>query len=251
MAWLYQGEHSVKFYDNMHDEIDTWTDWFLVPTTRPVINPPGLKTNMVDIPGGNGSIDLTEVLTGFPTYSDRSGQLEFIVDNDFIYRYGSFAELYTEIMMYLHGKRLQMWLTDDDQYYYQGRFVVNEWKSEKDWSKITINYQLEPFKYEWESSEDNWLWDPFNLETGVIRYYPPTEVSGSALARIPGRAAAPVCPIIHVENSSGLTMSWGGRTFPLHNGDNVIPAMLIYSDAETVSFSGNGEVSLLYRGALL
>lgn len=257
MSIVYNGEHSIDFLvnDNSHVKVNTWTDWFLVPTTRPVVNPPGLKTNIVDIPGSNGSIDLSEVLTGFPLYSDRSGQFEFMVDTDRCSeRYGknSWIILYTKILNYLHGQKIMMWLTDEPDFYYTGRIVVNEWRSEQQsYSKIIFNYQLEPFKYENTDSEDNWLWDPFNLETGVIRSFPPTQVSGSLDVTIPARSAYPVCPIIRVENSTGLTMTWGGRTYQLHNGDNIIASMLIYSDPATVTFEGNGEISLVYRGGLL
>ncbi len=33
---------------------NTWDDWHLIPATRPLFNPPTVKTNMVNIPGGDG-----------------------------------------------------------------------------------------------------------------------------------------------------------------------------------------------------
>lgn len=59
--------------------VESWGDLALVPTVRPAIAPPEIKTNFVEIPGGNGSLDLTEALTGEPTFSDRIGSIEFIV----------------------------------------------------------------------------------------------------------------------------------------------------------------------------
>ena len=41
--------------------------------------------------------------------------------------------------------------------------MVNAWKSEKDWSRITIDYDVGPYKWSVLSSTDDWLWDPFEL----------------------------------------------------------------------------------------
>ena len=35
--------------------IHTYRDWHLIPTSRPVIEPPEVKTHIVDIPGANGA----------------------------------------------------------------------------------------------------------------------------------------------------------------------------------------------------
>ena len=58
---------------------DSWKDLVLIPASRPVVAPPELKTNFVEVPGMNGSLDLTDVLAGEPLYSDRKGTFEFIV----------------------------------------------------------------------------------------------------------------------------------------------------------------------------
>lgn len=167
--------HSVNFYpytdgsEGIHygDKYkNTWEDWFLVPTSRPTIKPPSPKLMVMDIPGGNGFVDLTESLTGEVTYSARQGDLEFIVDNG----HKDWTILYSEISNYLHGKRMKVVLEDDPGYYYRGRVSVNEWKSEPHNSKIVLSYILDPFKFELlDSLDDDWLWDPFNFETGIIR----------------------------------------------------------------------------------
>jgi hypothetical protein len=104
----------------------------------------------VDIPGADGSIDITESLAGRPVYSDREGTLDFIVLNDFNvdnYNY-TWIDVYTSIMQYLHGKHMRMILEDDPNYYYDGRFEVNNWTSGANNSTISINYRLSPYKYE-------------------------------------------------------------------------------------------------------
>lgn len=136
--------HSVTF-----GEKNSWTDWHLAASSRPVINPPKVKTNYVEIPGADGSIDLTDSLAGRPAFSDREGSIDFVVLNDFNvdnYDY-NWIDVYTSIMEYLHGKRMTMVLEDDPLYYYEGRFAVNSWKSDQNNSTITIDYHLSPYKY--------------------------------------------------------------------------------------------------------
>ena len=46
---------------------------------------------------------------------------------------------YSDIMDYLHGQTMRAILEDDPEYFYEGRFTVNAWKSEKDWSRLVID----------------------------------------------------------------------------------------------------------------
>lgn len=152
--------HSITIGDK-----NTWDDWHLIPASRPLFNPPSVKTNYVDIPGGDGMLDLTTALTGHPTYSNRTGSWTFYVQNGF----KDWTALYSEIMVYLHGQHLKAVLEDDPAYYYEGRFSVNQWKSDPQWSQIVIDYNVGPYKKEIGNTGSDWLWDPFNFETGIIR----------------------------------------------------------------------------------
>ena len=181
---------------------NTWDDWRLVPASRPVFNPPAQKVKTLEIPGGDGVIDLSQSLTGYPVYQNRTGSIEFIVMNDF----KPWHMAYSDIMDYLHGQKLRAVLEDDPEYFYEGRFTVNVWKSEKDWSRITIDYDVGPYKWSVLSSTDDWLWDPFNFQNGVIRpavfkdIAVTTEVRAVKLAALLfGRA--PVCPVFRVSSS--------------------------------------------------
>lgn len=167
--------HSITFekaYLQNATKKNTWDDWHLVPSSRPVIGPPPVKTKTVDIPGGDGLIDLTESLTGYPTYNNRTGSIEFIVVNDFNWQNPNHEEwykTYSDIMSYVHGCSLKMILDDDPEYYYEGRFSVDSWKSDKNNSKITLKYDVGPFKrYISTTTNEDWLWDPFNFQTGII-----------------------------------------------------------------------------------
>ena len=62
---------------------NTWDDWHILAESRPVFAPPEPKTNYIDVPGGNGSLDLSEALTRYPTYINRTGTFKFKVMNDY------------------------------------------------------------------------------------------------------------------------------------------------------------------------
>lgn len=122
---------------------NTWNDWHLIPTSRPLVSLPSVNTKMVEIPGRNGSIDLSEYLTGSRTYSRRKGSWEFYVIQD--KWNASWAEVYATIAAYVHGKQLDIVLEDDPNYKYSGLLTLS-WRSSKDYSTITIEYDLEPQK---------------------------------------------------------------------------------------------------------
>lgn len=154
--------------------INTYRDWKLLPSSRPVFNPPKVKTNYIDLPGADGSIDATDIISGYPVYSNREGSNEFYV----ITGYGNWANRFSDIMDYLHGQKVKVILETDPSYYYEGRLSVNEWRSEKDHSKIVIDYNLDPYKYEIQSTTEKWLWDPFSFYDGIIRYQDLTSGKG-------------------------------------------------------------------------
>lgn len=149
---------------NLDTDRNTWEHWRIVPTSRPVFAAPSPKTNYVEVPGANGKLDLSQVLTGYPLYSNRTGSIEFVVMNDFRH----WQQAYTDIMTTVHNRKLYCVYEEDPEYYYVGRWSVQNWTSAEGHSKITLSYDLEPFKWRLYDSDDSWLWDPFNFKTGVV-----------------------------------------------------------------------------------
>lgn len=227
--------HSITIGDK-----NTWDDWHLVPTSRPLVSPPGLKTHFVDLPGGDGVLDLTEALTGKPVYGNRTGTWEFIVMND----YASWELLYSDIMDYLHGKAHTAILDDDPGYYYEGRFSVEEWTSGKDWSTIKIQYSVYPYKMSVEgSSGDNWLWNPFNFETGIIQSFSDVQITGSGSVTIIVDSMCTVSEI--VTTASGMKVTWKGTTYNLNYGSNKLSKIKMEAGTNVLNFTGTGKVTVL------
>lgn len=238
--------HSVTFGDK-----NTYDDWRLVPSSRPLFVPPPVKTNYIDLPGSNGKLDLTEVLNGYPVYENRVGSMEFIVLNGYV----SWDSRYAQISNYLHGKRMKAVLEDDPYWYYEGRFSVNEWRSEKDWSRIVIDYDVYPFKRELYDSSEPWLWDPFNLENGVVRDYSDITIGnteGGTIVDLQG-SEEPVIPVIIVNSSDGLGMEIGynGVTYHLNDGENRNVGIIISPGASKMIIMGKGKITIKYRGGSL
>lgn len=232
--------HSITFGGK-----NTWDDWHLIPKTRPVVNPPQVKTQIVDIPGGDGVIDLTAALTGRPCYRNRTGTWTFIAENGF----KAWHQLYSEVMAHLHGRTLRATLEDDPAYYYEGRFTVNAWNSEAYYSTIEIGYDVKPYKM-WDICDGSkWLWDPFNFETGIIYDYDDMVVDGVLEVKVIG-SRMPYVPRIKV-NGDGMQVSHMGKRYDLSRGLNVIADILLMEGENLLTFTGTGRVSIEYAGGVL
>ena len=253
---------SKKFHSLTIGSKNTWDDWHLVPTSRPVVSPPSVKTKTIDIPGGDGIIDLTESLTGYPVYNNRTFLQEFVVLNDFcelVDTHEEWYSRYSDIMDYIHGQRMQLLLDDDEEYYYEGRFSVNSWKSDKNYSHITIESSLGPYKWARRITTDsNWVWDTFNFETGIIFSSIFKDISVNTVtktvqlsSRLIGRA--PVCPTFVVTNAAnGIQVREGssGSWTTLQNGSHQISSIVFHGQATQLQFktsSGTGTVSVEFR----
>ena len=232
--------HSITFGTK-----NTWDDWHLIPTSRPLFNPPSVKTNLIEIPGGDGALDLTTALAGRPLYKNRTGSLEFYVDNDF----RDWTVLYSEIMVYLHGQKMRAVLEDDPSYYYEGRFAVNAWKSNKERSSLVIDYDVNPYKKEILGTDEEWIWDTFNFETGIIRYYKDLPVSGSLSVTVIVDMM-PVSPTI-TTSAVGMTVTFSGETYNLSKGVNHVPEIVLPQGSNVLTFTGSGTITIGQIGGRL
>ena len=123
--------------------IDTWDDWKLIPSSRPVIAPPIERTKFVTVPGRDGALDYSRTPANRPTYDDRTGKIEFYLEND----YAGWDWETATICETLKGQRVRFALEDNPSHYYSGLLWVNQFKSDKGHSKITLEYNLHPTMY--------------------------------------------------------------------------------------------------------
>lgn len=116
--------------------------WGLLTKSNPVVSPPEPKTNVVEVPGSDRVIDLTESLTGKVHYRLRTITCPYVLLGDPEKQ----ESVHTEILNYLHGKRLNIVLDTDSEYYYTGRVKVSKWEPGQFSANITLEATVEPYK---------------------------------------------------------------------------------------------------------
>lgn len=221
--------YSITFGDK-----NTWWDWHIVPTSRPLVNPPEVKTEYVDIPGANGALDYTEAFG--VRYKNREGSWEFMVMNG----YQEWHVLYSEIMDYLHGKSMRVQLESEPGYFYKGRFFVDSWKSGDHYSTVTIRYIMDPYRYPSDSTEfEDWKWnDLFDL----IIYYGTFDVMGTKYRDLINPKSTSITPAIRC--SSPMTVTFNGSTYHLPAGTSKL--ISISPGDNIMVFTGTGRVVVDY-----
>lgn len=224
------------------DEKHTYTD-FGLRIKKVTLSFPKVKENMFDLPGADGYIDMTDY---FGThYENRTLTIECDIEDK---NYSNWAAKISAVSNYLHGKKRNLVLDWDNGYYYTGRGTVETDKDNRVYSSIILSFGCEPYKYEKYSSIGDWLWDPFDLDDGVIREYGDLEVNGTLNLTVIGSSMATVPEIIV---SAAMNVEYEGEIYELSEGVNYIPDIEIKEGEHTMTFTGNGTVTVSYRGGSL
>ncbi len=227
-------------------EKHTYKDWNLILTSTD-IDFPDPKTETVDIPGADGELDFSEVLTGDISYKNRTISFEF----EMIDRFANWKNKISEISNYLHGKKFKIILDEDSSFYYFGRVTVNNFKSNKSTGTITIEADVEPYKCDIYASNEDWLWDTFNFETGIINETKELQVNGELEVAIYGRRKKVVPKINCNSLENQMQVVFKGETYNLSNGTQKILNIEICEEKNVLKFIGIGTISIEYRGGSL
>ena len=168
--------HSITIGDK-----NTWDDWKMIPSSRPVVAPPVEKVISVDVPGRDGTTYLSNSLTGYPVFKSRDGTWEFYLDTDALRGnnlsspIGAGALDHLSRMLHKGNAtpgQVRVRLEDDPAFFYLGRVWVDGGiKQQNGHSLITLGYTLYPFKFLYESIREDWLWDDFGFETDLALPY--------------------------------------------------------------------------------
>ena len=242
----YTLEHGVTFIDDDGAEHHSYKEFGIYPKTKGLPDPPKVQKEFIDIPGMDGSLDASQALDGLVHYENRDYSQDFYIVN----KEADWHTIYSTILNLLHGRHMLLIFDDDPLWYYEGRIEVGDPKpDDAGYITIALKGTLKPYKYNINSSTDtDWLWDPFDFETGVIREYKDLTIDGSGTVTVVG-SLMPVVPTItvHSEDSTGMTVTYAGRTYSLTDGDNRIPAMTIQADDYDMLFVGTGTVTIYFR----
>lgn len=211
---------------------------------RHCVQPPEPKMFYQDVPGADSSIDLSTANAGRIVYNRRTITLNFGCG----YGINEWPRVFSEILQQFHGKEGKLIFDDDPNYYYIGRMTVSNYERSRQFGEFTITVDADPYKYELTSGDDDWLWDPLDLENGIIREYGNITVNGSYTLIIHGTEKW-VIPEITV--SDDMQVAFSGAQYELKAGVNKIYEIVIKPGENQLTFTGNGNVSVKYRGAIL
>lgn len=227
----------------------TLNDWELALGNNNYIGEPEMETTYIQIPGRNGLIDASEVISGRRVFKKRPLAFELGGKNPCLNWDGIISKMRNEI----HGRVCRITLDNDRAYYWRGRVFLEDFDRFRELGTFTLSVpNAEPYKYSLTTSAEPWLWDPFNFETGIITYIGAVTISGTETITIPA-GYMPTSPEIVVSDLSGtLTLDYGGQTYPLTTGTNKIPSILVGGDADVdLTFNGNAKVQIVYRSGSL
>ena len=224
-------------------EKHSYRDWNLMLTSKN-IGMPEVQTQIIKIPGADGELDFSESLTGDIKYNNRKLEFTFFVDDS----YKRWYVILSQIANYIHGKKLKIILDDDMNFYYLGRAEINKFKTNRTIGEITITCNVDPYKYDLTASNEDWQWDPFDFETGIINETKDLQVDGELEVVIYGRRKK-VSPIFYCDNE--LQCIFEGQTYNFISGTNYTPNIQIKEGRNVFKFIGNGKVTIEYRGGSL
>lgn len=222
----------------------SFRDFGLILTSK-TVSFPKPKTESVTIPGADGQLDLSTALTdGDVKYDNRSLTFKFSVINP----QKNWETVKSTLANYLHGQKMNVILDVDKGFYYVGRCTLDSWSESKKLGTLTVKVDAEPYKYSVLESTDDWLWDIFNFESGVIYDLSDIAVSGTKVVTVHSMRMK-VVPTITV--SANMDVRFKGVQYGLTAGENRNLNIILSEGDNELTFIGTGTVSINFRGGSL
>lgn len=224
-------------------EKHSFRDYGLIMTNKNITDAVA-QTRFVSVPGRNGSIDLSEVVTGNVRYDDRKITLEFYAPITLENLDAYISDLRNE----LSGEKVRLVFDDDIAFYWSARITNVGLKVSGGERTISIEAYADPYKYTIQSTEEDWLWNPFDFEQSVINDFGNIVVEGTKTITIEGvkKYTTPT-----ITCSAPMTVTFNGRTYNLAQGSQIAYGILLTEGTDTLTFNGNGVVSINYVGGSL
>ena len=214
------------------DGKDTYTEYGLLLASKS-ISLPKVRTNMIDVPGRDGLLDASEVLTGEVTYKNRTITLKLTGVDTVSGK--KWPATISDFCNKVHGKRVKVTFPEDTTHYYSGRCSVGKVGLVKMMQTIPVTVDCDPWKYK-------------NAKTTVSRSDLGTAYKQLSLPN----ESRPVIPTITVAQDT--TLLWGSRTINISAGDHIIPAIRLAAGSNTLKAkvaSGTGSITVTYQEASL
>lgn len=137
----YNGEHEICFWrDDSNEPVFSWVNFHLIPMERPFIKYSDPKYSLLQIPKTSDMFNHTPYLPGHKTYTAHNGEWKFIIDHE---KWKAWTESKRLIQNFFNGKHFYISLIDDPTYIYSGRVSVKDYDSGREYSTITLEYNLD------------------------------------------------------------------------------------------------------------
>lgn len=214
------------------DGKDTYAEYGLLLASKS-ISLPEVRTNMIDVPGRDGLLDASEVLTGEVTYKNRTITLKLTGVDTVSGK--TWPATISDFCNKVHGKRVKITFPEDTAHFYSGRCSVGQVELVKMMQTIPVTVDCDPWKYK-------------NAKTTVSRSDLGTAYKQLSLPN----ERRPVIPTITVAQDT--TLLWGSSTINISAGDYILPAIRLAAGSNTLEAkvaSGTGSITVTYQEASL
>ena len=200
--------------------VHTYRDFGLI-LTKKEIGSPAVKENKLDIPGTDGSIDMTDFF-GEPKYENVIHKFEFSA----LVSPGEAPALFSRVKNALHGKKRKIILDDDPAFYYVGRCHVSSYTDEKGIGKLSIECDCEPYKYKIS-------------KTAITIAINGTQTVTLTNAR---KRAVPA-----ITATGAMTIGFGGGSWSISAGTYTIPELELAEGDNPVEVTGAGSITFTWQ----
>ena len=136
MPIYYNKSHSITFMKGNMTK-NSWTDFHMVPSSRPYVVPPPPRLTFVNLPRSNTILDLTTALTNGVTFDVSEGEWEFYIDHDL---WNGWPDSFDTISDFFDGASFTVKLDDQEEHVYYGQIYVSNYVPGEDYSRITLHY---------------------------------------------------------------------------------------------------------------
>lgn len=188
------------------------------------VGPAPPQLNLIEIPGSNGYVDLTEAQGIGISYGIREIKWTFALypGDDWHTRHAAVSNL-------LNGKRMQATLDDDRDWYYDGRLEISDHKIDKLLRQIMVSMKAQPHKRR-------------HVETSLTYAVTTTPITV-------GLAIGEMYTIPVLTSDRPFSVSWNGFAAERIAGTHVIPDLRMAGNQEIVlaSQSGAGKILITWR----
>ena len=209
------------------DKFNTFYDWRLILTSKDV-TPPEPKTNLVELDGMSGSLDLSESLTGDIHYKDRTVSASFWTSEG---SYKDREKLLRDIIRSLHGKKIKIIEPDDPKHYFYGRVQIKSQKNILPYAEFSIECTCDPWRYAVNDTVRRVEVDSQTITDVIIH----------------NNGVKTLLPVITVTGAVKIT--YNGNETNLTDGSYKISDIKLRQGVNIIGVSGTGSVSFTYKEA--